>query len=128
MVALGDVNSRMKDYHDLAALARGIRFEGEVLAEAIRVCFRERLTAIPAGQPVGMSEGFAAELRNSKLWEAYARKARLPDAYSNLPQVLAIIRSFLLPSIQAARTNDRFANEWPPGGSWRHPVGHSQGN
>jgi len=124
MVALGDVNSRMKDYHDLAALARGIRFEGEVLAEAIRVCFRERLTAIPAGQPVGMSEGFAAEPRNSKLWEAYARKARLPDAYLDLSQVLASIRSFLLPPMKAARTNESFAKEWPPGGPWQEADGH----
>ena len=110
---------RMKDYHDLAALARGIRFEGEVLAEAIRVCFRERSTAIPAGQPVGMSEGFAAEPRNSKLWEAFARKARLPDAYSDLSKLLAMLRAFLLTPMQAARTNDSFAKEWPPGGPWQ---------
>ena len=56
MVALGDANSRMKDYYDLAALARGMRFDGEILAEAIRVCFRERSTEIPAGQPEGIME------------------------------------------------------------------------
>ena len=51
MVALGDANSRMKDYHDLAALARGMRYDGQVLAEAIRVCFRERSIEKP-GCPI----------------------------------------------------------------------------
>jgi predicted nucleotidyltransferase component of viral defense system len=122
MVALGDANSRMKDYYDLAALARGMRFEGEVLAEAIRVSFRDRSTAIPADQPMGMSEEFAAEPRNSGLWEGFVRKARLPDAYSDLSEVSKIIRAFLLPPTHAARTNDSIRQEWPPGGPWRDPA------
>jgi len=127
MVALGDANSRMKDYHDLAALARGMRYDGEVFAEAIRVCFRERSTGIPADQPVGIREEFAADPANSRLWGAFLRKARLPDTYSDLSKVLAILRAFLLPPAQAARTNDSFRQEWPPGGPWRDAGARSGG-
>ena len=42
IVALGEANSRMKDYYDLSALAAGIEFDGETLAQAMRACFSHR--------------------------------------------------------------------------------------
>jgi len=118
MVALGDVNSRMKDYFDLAALAMGVRFDGETVTEAIRVCFTQRSTAIPDGEPVGISAEFAGDNANAKLWGAFRRKARLPVTFSDFSAVVANIRGFVLPPLHAARTKDSFKKEWPQGGPW----------
>jgi hypothetical protein len=119
MVALGDVNSRMKDYYDLAALAMNLRFEGETLVEAIRVCFRERSTALPEGTPLGLSDDFSGGNPGSGFWAAFVRKARLPEAFSEFSDVVEVIRGFALPPLRAARTNVGFPQDWPPGGRWQ---------
>jgi hypothetical protein len=119
MVALGEANSRMKDYFDLAALAMNLRFDGETLVEAMQVCFRERSTALPEGTPLGLSDEFSGEDAGGRMWTAFARKARLPETYSGFSGVVEIIRGFVLPPLLAGRTRSAFAQTWPPGGPWR---------
>jgi hypothetical protein len=42
LTVLGLLNSRIKDYYDIALLARLYPFDGDLLAEAIRSTFRHR--------------------------------------------------------------------------------------
>jgi len=119
IVALGDANSRMKDYHDLAALAESLGFDGETLARAIRVCFTQRSTTIPEGEPVGMTEEFATDHRNASLWAAFRRKARLSQVSADFAEALAAIRRFALPPLRGAAERGGFHKEWPPGGPWQ---------
>ena len=56
LTVLGLLNRRVKDYYDLALLARLYPFDGHLLAEAIRSTFPHRATAIdetpvPASRP-----------------------------------------------------------------------------
>lgn len=46
MVKLGELNSRMKDFFDVATLAANFDFEGQELAAAILATFTQRQTAI----------------------------------------------------------------------------------
>jgi predicted nucleotidyltransferase component of viral defense system len=46
LTALGLLNSRMKDFYDLALLSRMYEFEGQRLSEAVSATFRHRGTAI----------------------------------------------------------------------------------
>jgi len=119
MVALGEANSRMKDYFDLAALATNLRFDGETLVEAVQVCFRERSTALPEGTPLGLSDEFSERDAGGRMWTAFARKARLPETHSGFSSVVEIIRGFVLPPLLAGRTRSAFPQTWPPGGPWR---------
>jgi hypothetical protein len=119
IVALGDANSRMKDYYDLAALAGSLSFEGETLAEAIHVCFTHRSTVIPEAEPVGMSAEFAADDLNTRHWAAFRRKSRLSEASADFAEVLARIRRFALPPLRAAAQGRPFERVWPPGGPWK---------
>ena len=48
MVKLGVLNSRMKDFYDIWLLSRQFDFAGAKLAEAIRLTFERRETAVPA--------------------------------------------------------------------------------
>src|ERR1051325_9865514 len=57
LTALGVLNSRMKDYYDLALLCRLYPFEGEGLSDAIVATFRHRRTTIEA-EPVGLTAAY----------------------------------------------------------------------
>ena len=48
LTMLGLLNSRIKDYYDIALLARLYPFDGDLLTEAIRSTFRHRGTTIDA--------------------------------------------------------------------------------
>ncbi len=47
IIYLGDANSRMKDFYDIYTLSRQFDFKGDMLAEAIRLTFKNRGTEIP---------------------------------------------------------------------------------
>jgi len=119
MVVLGEANSRMKDYYDLAALASALDFDGPPLAESIRRSFRRRSTQIPEGAPEGLSASFVEDPLSTGRWRAFIRKGKLTEASAELSDVVARIRSFALPALEAARDNLAFPKHWPPGGPWR---------
>ena len=74
-LVLGMRSSRIKDYYDLALLARLYPFDGDLLAEAIGSTFRHRGTAIFA-TPVGLTEAFSADPARAVQWRAFVRRSR----------------------------------------------------
>jgi predicted nucleotidyltransferase component of viral defense system len=50
MVQLGMANSRMKDFYDVAVLARDFDFDGALLARAMRATFERRKTPLPTSR------------------------------------------------------------------------------
>ena len=58
MVQLGMANSRMKDFYDVAVLAREFDFDGDLLARAIRATFERRGTVLPTTTPVALTEAW----------------------------------------------------------------------
>jgi hypothetical protein len=60
LTVLGMLNSRIKDYNDVALPARLYPFEGAVLVEAIHSTFRHRGTTVEAN-PVGLTEAFTSD-------------------------------------------------------------------
>ena len=61
LVKLGMVNSRMKDFFDLAILARSFSFVGAVLRDAIAATFQRRETVIPTELPITLTDSFAKD-------------------------------------------------------------------
>ena len=55
---LGEANSRLKDYYDLALLPRALAFDGPTLVESIRRTFARRATAVPPEPLEGLSDAF----------------------------------------------------------------------
>lgn len=92
MVALGALNSRMKDFYDIWLLSRQFDFDLSTLAQAIAATFRRRDTPLPA-RPV-FTESFAAEKQEQ--WRAFLR--RLGDevpAEPDFANVLGVLEDFL---------------------------------
>jgi hypothetical protein len=123
VVILGDANSRMKDYHDFDLLSRELAFDGTVLVEALRRTFRARGTPFPQAEPRGLTADFAANETSRKQWRAFLAKSALAEPDGGLAGVVARVRDFLMPVLEAAREGDDFQARWSPGGPWRSRPG-----
>ena len=119
MVQLGIANSRMKDFHDIATMARLFDFEGEVLMRAVRATFSRRKTPLPAGVPTALTEAFANDPAKSAQWAAFSRKIGAGEE-PNLRGVLDAVARFALRPLGAASNRDEdWRASWSAGGPWR---------
>jgi hypothetical protein len=116
MVLLGMANSRMKDFFDVWSLAREFNFAGAALAEAIAATFERRKTALPVSVPVALSDAFAVDAQKGMQWHAFLRKGNLGDAA--FPDVIGLIRQFLMPPMEALQNKEQFSLRWKSGGRW----------
>jgi predicted nucleotidyltransferase component of viral defense system len=113
------INSRMKDYYDLWALARSFDFEGGVLKNAIRATFQRRKTSLPEGVPMGLSDEFSGDRTKLNQWNGFVRRTRLRFPSDDLKAVVDGLRRFLVPPSVAACRAGTFDKTWPKGGPWR---------
>jgi len=119
MVALGMLNSRMKDFFDLWILAKHSDFDGGILDKAIRSTFERRSTAIPAQLPVGLTDEFAYDVNKTKQWQGFLRKNALESI--SLPSIIADLREFLMP-ILSGELNEKM--HWKAGYGWAARIAH----
>ena len=119
MLELGIKNSRMKDYYDIALLARHFSFEGAVFRAAIEATLRRRGRGIPSGLPTGLSDAFASDAAKATQWSAFIRNHPAPELPGDLPAIVRQVREFLEPPLAALSTGTSFTLIWTPGGPWR---------
>jgi predicted nucleotidyltransferase component of viral defense system len=117
MVLLGMANSRMKDFYDLAVLARKFDFEGALLARAIRATFERRKTALPTTTPIALTEAFADDPTKKTQWSGFVRKAGVDDAGS-LASTIAAVRAFVEAPLASAANGTPAPGTWRAGGAW----------
>ena len=118
LVALGMLNSRMKDFYDLWRLAQHDTFDGSLLVEAVRATFDRRGTPLPEPVPVGLTEEFATDAGKQTQWKAFTRRGRLEEE-ATLEEVITMLHAFLVPVLDAARMASAFERRWKPGGPWQ---------
>lgn len=111
IIKLGLLNSRLKDFYDLALLSRMYSFNAIVLIDAVRATFRHRETAIDTN-PVGLTEAY------------YSDAARFAEKSGDLLELVGEVRLFAIPVLRAAATLDGETNNeapvaWSAGGPWR---------
>ena len=131
MVYLGQINSRLKDFYDIWALAVHFTFEGPALAQAILETFRWRKTNLSLA-PTALSSNFAHDVDKQKQWAAFLRQRKIEDAPVALDTVIEILNRFLQPIAQSLLENQDFKGTWPAGGPWQyipdnstHESGHA---
>ena len=118
MTKLGIENSRMKDFYDVAVMAKRFAFHGAVLARAIRATFERRATAIPTELPLALTSVFAGDKRKNEQWAAFVRKANVDDA-GTLASTIAAVTGFLQKPLASAAANDAaWTATWPAAGPW----------
>src|SRR5262249_11470274 len=101
MVALGDANSRMKDFYDIWSLSKSEPFEGDRLARAIAATFARRNTPIPALLPLALTPEFACDPLKRDQWNAFA--ADVLTTPITLEKVAGELAVFIAPHLVRAR-------------------------
>ena len=112
MVELGINNSRMKDFFDLAVIARTSALDGGTLVNALRATFGRRGTALPMSTPTALTSEFAATPAKAQQWVAFLNKAQLQAPA--LHEVIALLAVLLGAPMQAAASDSRFDSKWSP--------------
>jgi predicted nucleotidyltransferase component of viral defense system len=117
MVALGEINSRMKDFYDVWLLAMRFAFEEAVLAKAITATFQWRHTAVPIA-PIIFTPDFAHNRTRQTQWHAFLDRHRLDDAPREFGTVIEVLAAFLQPVLEAYHHGQSSHRHWLPGGPW----------
>jgi len=119
IVRRGLINSRMKDYYDIWALAQNFDFDGEILRNAIKATFRRRKTTLQSGTAEGLSAEFAEDGTKQAQWAAFVRRTRLKISAADLNTVVDGIRKFLSPVSSSALHSGTFRKTWHKGKDWQ---------
>jgi Nucleotidyl transferase AbiEii toxin, Type IV TA system len=112
------VNTRMKDFYDLCILALEFEFSGPVLCKAIETTFERRNTEIPSTVPVALTEDFFGDQKKAKQWSAFVSKSGLNFQDSEFASIIAVLKKFLLPPLNAIRESKPFEMHWAKNGPW----------
>ena len=112
MVMLGQANSRLKDFFDLAVIARRTELDGATLAAAITATFARRQTALPTQRPLALTKQFSGDAAKLRQWQAFLNKNRIDAA--SLGDTVALLDDLLWPPTQVAATNSQATAIWRP--------------
>jgi hypothetical protein len=119
MVKLDTRNSRMKDFHDVWALASAFPFEGPALQKSIAACFERRRSALGIESPRALTGAFyqvpELEGRWQKYIEAHTILAPPPIRFDITG---SLIITFLDPVWRSIAQHAPFIQAWIPGGPW----------
>jgi len=119
IIALGLLNSRMKDYFDLWTLACNFEFKAETLIEAIRATLERRGRKLPESLPSGLGEEFAADSSKQTQWKAFIERAVPEQPNLELAGVLATLRDFFATPLRTLIGDSPPDLYWPPAGPWQ---------
>lgn len=118
MVALGQVNSRTRDFFDVWLLSQQFDFDGPLLARAIEATFAHRGTKVRP-DPVALTTEFAGDPAKARQWIGFLDKSRIDFAPSALREVIDAIAGFVGPVANAIASDEPFALNWPASGPWK---------
>lgn len=116
MVALGNANSRMKDFYDVWMCSNHLDFEADILLNAISATFKNRETLVPAEGFEALTASFVEQHRVQ--WNAFVKKVgedKLVDALGN---VVNEIKAFAMPVLRSLARGDTLRRQWRAGRGW----------
>lgn len=121
MVRLDTLNSRMKDFHDIWALAGAFAFDGATLQRAVAACFERRGTPWSDEAPRVLTTAFYQLPELEARWRNYlAAGAVLVAPPAQFDTIGERIIQFLSPVRDWVLSGDGPVGSWPPGGPWSH--------
>jgi hypothetical protein len=120
LVKLGIANTRMKDFHDLRALAGLFALSGPTLSEAIRCTFERRKTPLLLeALPTALTAAFYGDGTKQMQWNAFVSKNKLYIEPITLREVTASIEAFLMSILSSSIPENPPILQWEPGDPWR---------
>ena len=116
MIKLRELNSRMKDFYDIWLLSRQFEFDGDKLAEAIRLTLENRDTKVP-----DIITAFTDEFitLKDKQWAAFHKRLGQDFVPVNFSEIVAGVKVFLQPVVSALITGAPFYHKWSVSDYWK---------
>ena len=115
MIKLGMLNSRMKDFYDIWLLSRQFDFDGPKLAEAIRLTFERRVTALPS-KVEAFTEPFVDDKQTQ--WAAFRNRLRQDHIPASFKEIATSMAAFLSPIVAALNFGNPSPATWTAPGPW----------
>lgn len=112
MVMLGQANSRMKDFFDLAVIARRTELDGATLAAAIAATFARRQTHLPTERPLALTKQFSEDAAKRRQWQAFLNKNRIEAG--SLSDTVSLLDNLLWPPTEIAAACSQATATWRP--------------
>lgn len=95
MVALGNANSRMKDFYDVWTCSQHLKLDKDSLLKAIDATFKNRGTPLPVSDFEALSPGFVDG--HQPQWNAFVKKIGEEDLRDRFGKIVEDIRLFANP-------------------------------
>ena len=119
MVRLDTRNSRMKDFHDVWALAGAFAFTGDALQRAVAACFERRGTPWTGEAPGVLTSSFYRRDDLATRWRNYlAAGAVLMPPPAQFETIGERIIQLLGPVRAGILAGEALTHSWMPGGPW----------
>lgn len=120
MVKLDTRNSRMKDFHDVWALAGAFPFDGPTLTRAVAACFERRRTLWTRETPSALTPDFYQNPEFATRWRNYlAAGAVLVPPPAQFEVIGERVTHFLGRVRESILAGTALERTWPPGGPWK---------
>jgi len=119
MVKLGMLNTRMKDFFDVWSASQEFSFDGPTLCKAVKTTFATRGTKVPNEPPLALTPEFYDDREKNTQWKAFLNKSKLNAEGKSLPEIAAVLSSFLMPVSAAVAKQEAFNQKWQPFGPWQ---------
>jgi hypothetical protein len=108
----------MKDYYDLWTLSHHFAFEGRRLYDALRATLKRRGRSAPSHTPTGLTDEFGSDPTKIRQWNAFIGSRHTSEVPADLALVVAAVRTFAGPIVNAIATDQPFEHHWAKGGPW----------
>jgi len=115
LVKLSVLNSRMKDFYDIWLLSRQFDFDGAELAEAVRMTFDRRGTALPA-EIEAFTEPFISAKQTQ--WAAFWKKLGQDHVPASFGEIVVQVDGFLSPIVASLSSGKPNPTDWNAPGPW----------
>jgi hypothetical protein len=116
MVALGNANSRMKDFYDVWICAKHLDFKADALLKAIDATFKNRETPVPADDVDALTPAFVEKHRVQ--WNAFVRKIGESELIDAFGRIVADVKNFAMPALRSLSIGERLTKQWKAGRGW----------
>ncbi len=116
MVALGNANSRMKDFYDVWICSSHLDFTAATLLGAISATFKNRETPVPAEEFEALTARFVEQHRAQ--WNAFVKKIGEEQLTNEFAKIVEEIKAFALPALRSLARNEKLAEQWRAGTGW----------
>lgn len=116
MVALGNANSRMKDFYDVWICLNHLDFDADALLKAIDATFKNRDTAVPSEDIEAITTAFVEAHRVQ--WNAFVRKIGEIELIDAFGRIVDDVRIFAMPVLRSLASGERFTKQWKAGQGW----------